>query len=165
MAENNTQQTQPTEGDQNEAPKATETVSKEEYEKLLAQSRKWEQRSKDNAAKAKKYDELAAQSMTDAEKLDAASKRADEAEAKLAQYEAETQRAKDAADVSAETGVPANLLTATGKEAMKAQAESILSFAKGQPSAPIFKSDGSKPGAQKKTPQDSFADFFSQISN
>ena len=29
-----------------------ETVSKAEYDKLLAQSRKWEQRSKDNAAKA-----------------------------------------------------------------------------------------------------------------
>ena len=72
----------------------------DERDKAVAESRKWEGRSKSNSEKAKKYDELAAQSMNDAERADAEKARADEAEAKLAQYEADAQFAKDAAEVS-----------------------------------------------------------------
>lgn len=118
----------------------------DERDKAIEQSRKWEGRSKSNADKAKRYDELAAQSMTDAEKLDAASKRAEEAESKLAAYEAEAKRAKDAAEVSEKTGVPASLLTAEDKESMEKQAEAIKAYASGQPSAHVFKGDGRKPG-------------------
>lgn len=157
-------QTEPTQTEPHGAGQAADTVSREEYEKLLAQSRKWEERSKANADKAKRYDELAAQSMTDAEKLDAAVKRAEDAESRLAAYEAEAQRAKDAAEVSEETGVPASLLTEADRKAMEQQAASILAFAQGQPSAPVFKGDGTKPGEPKRTPQDSFADFFNSIS-
>lgn len=123
-----------------------------ERDKAVEQSRKWEGRSKSNADKAKKYDELAAQSMTDAEKLEAASKRADDAESKLAAYEAEAKRAKDAAEVSEATGVPASLLTETDRKAMEQQAEAIKAYASGQPSAPVFKGDGKKP--DKKAPDD-----------
>ncbi|OUN47321.1 hypothetical protein B5G20_04975 [Collinsella sp. An7] len=132
----------------------------DERDKAIEQSRKWEGRSKSNADKAKRYDELAAQSMTDAEKLDAASKRAEEAEAKLAAYEAEAKRAKDAAEVSEATGVPASLLTETDRKAMEAQAASILAFAQGQPSAPIFKGDGKRPGPAPKDKKDIFFDFI-----
>lgn len=137
----------------------------DERDKAVAESRKWEGRSKSNSEKAKKYDELAAQSMTDAEKLDAASKRAEEAESKLAAYETEAKRAKDAAEVSEATGVPASLLTETDRKAMEAQAASILAFAQGQPIAPVFRGDGTKPGEPKRTPQDAFAEFFNQISS
>ena len=41
-------------------PTGGETVSKADYDKLLAQSRKWEKQSKANAEKAKAYDELKA---------------------------------------------------------------------------------------------------------
>lgn len=132
----------------------------DERDKAIEQSRKWEGRSKSNADKAKRYDELAAQSMTDAEKLDAASKRAEEAESKLAAYEAEAKRAKDAAEVSLATGVPASLLTETDRKAMEAQAASILAFAQGQPSAPVFKGDGKRPGPAPKDKKDIFFDFI-----
>lgn len=166
MAEENISPTTSGEG----SPTVEELMSQvkaltDERDKAVEQSRKWEGRSKSNADKAKKYDELAAQSMTDAEKLDAAFKRAEEAESRLAAYEAEAKRAKDAAEVSEATGVPASLLTETDRKAMEAQAASILAFAQGQPSAPVFRGDGTKPGAPKRTPQDSFADFFNQISN
>ena len=124
----------------------------DERDKAIEQSRKWEGRSKSNADKAKRYDELAAQSMTDAEKLDAASKRAEEAESKLAAYEAEAKRAKDAAEVSEATGVPASLLTETDRKAMERQAEAIKAFASGQPSAQVFRQDGRKP--ERKAPDD-----------
>lgn len=132
----------------------------DERDKAIEQSRKWEGRSKSNADKAKRYDELAAQSMTDAEKLDAASKRAEEAESKLAAYEAEAKRAKDAAEVSEATGVPASLLTETDRKAMEAQAASILAFAQGQPIAPVFKGDGKRPGPAPKDKKDIFFDFI-----
>lgn len=132
----------------------------DERDKAIEQSRKWEGRSKSNADKAKRYDELAAQSMTDAEKLDAASKRAEEAESKLAAYEAEAKRAKDAAEVSEATGVPASLLTETDRKAMEAQSASILAFAQGQPIAPVFKGDGKRPGPAPKDKKDIFFDFI-----
>lgn len=123
-----------------------------ERDKAVEQSRKWEGRSKSNSEKAKKYDELAAQSMNDAERADAEKARADEAEAKLAQYEADAQRAKDAAEVSEATGIPVSLITETDRKAMERQAEAIKAFASGQPSAQVFRQDGRKPG--KRAPDD-----------
>lgn len=123
-----------------------------ERDKAVEQSRKWEGRSKSNSEKAKKYDELAAQSMTDAERLEAASKKAEEAEAKLAAYEAEAQRAKDVAEISEKTGIPAHLIVGTDRKAMERHAEDIKAFASGQPTAQVFRQDGKKPG--KKAPDD-----------
>lgn len=156
MAEETTTTTEG-EGAQAAQPSVDELMAQvkaltDERDKAVAESRKWEGRSKSNSEKARKYDELAAQSMTDAEKLDAASKRAEEAESKLAAYEAEAKRAKDAAEVSEKTGVPASLLTAEDKESMEKQAEAIKAYASGQPSAHVFKGDGKKPG--KSAPDD-----------
>ena len=120
----------------------------DERDKAVAESRKWEGRSKSNSEKAKKYDELAAKSMTDAERAEAAVKRAEDAESKLAAYEAEAKRSEDAAEVSEKTGVPAFLLTAADKESMEKQAEAIKAFASGNQGAPVFKNDGKKPGKQ-----------------
>ena len=124
----------------------------EERDKAVSESRKWEGRSKSNSEKAKKYDELAAQSMTDAEKAEAAVKRAEDAEKKLADYQAEAKRVKDAAEVSEKYGVPASLLTERDRDAMERQAEAIKAYASGQPSAQVFKGDGKRPIRQ--TPDD-----------
>lgn len=137
------------------APNGAEPEEKDwkaEYEKLLKHSRTWEDKAKRLADKAKKYDELAAQSMTDAEKAEAAVKRAEDAEKKLADYQAEAKRAKDAAEVSEKYGVPASLLTERDRDAMERQAEAIKAYASGQPSAQVFKGDGKRPTRQ--TPDD-----------
>ena len=135
----------------------------DERDKAVAESRKWEGRSKSNSEKAKKYDELAAQSMTDAEKLEAASKKAEEAEAKLAAYEAEAQRAKDAAEVSEKYGVPASLLTERDRSAMELQAQAIKAFATNQPTAHVFSQDGTKPGPAPKSKEEQFAELFAPL--
>lgn len=134
-----------------------------ELEEARKQSRKWEERSKGNAEKAKRYDELAAQSMTDAERIEAEAKRADAAERKLAEYESEAQRAKDAAEVSEAYGIPASLITEADRKAMELQAQAIKAFAEGQPSAQVFKADGAKTGGSPNTPQQAFHEFFQSI--
>lgn len=135
----------------------------EERDKAVEQSRKWETRSKSNSDKAKAYDELAAQSMTDAERIEAEKARADDAEKRLAEYEAEAQRAKDASEVSEKYGVPASLLTERDRKAMELQAQAIKAYAEGQPNSQVFASDGRRPGAAPKTPQQAFHEFMSQL--
>ncbi|TDQ01253.1 hypothetical protein [Labedaea rhizosphaerae] len=65
--------------DPGKAKEAAEPDYKALYEKTLAESRKWESRSKDNASKAKKWDEAEAANRTEAEK---AAARAEQAEAR-----------------------------------------------------------------------------------
>lgn len=62
--------------------------------------------------------------------------------------------------VSKETGVPAELLTATTEEDCKAQAEAIKAFAK--PSYPSVRDAGELQGNQKSSPAQQFADWFTQ---
>ena len=94
----------------NEPQQEPEKDWKAEYEKALAQSRKWEQRSKANADAAKKLAELEDSTKTDAEKLADATKRAEEAEAKVKEYEAKAERAGIVSEVAAAKGVDADLL-------------------------------------------------------
>ena len=127
-----------------------ETVSKAEYDKLLAQSRKWEQRSKDNAAKAKELDELKAATQTDAEKLADATKRAEAAEAKVKEYEAKAERAAIVAEVAEEKGVDADWLSRMAgatREEVEANADYIASKLAGKPIYPSVTDNG-----QRKTP-------------
>lgn len=134
-----------------------------EHDKAVAESRKWEKRSKSNAEKARAYDELAAKSMTDAERAEAALKEATEAKAELERFQSEAQRARDAAEIAETYGIPASLLTEHDREAMEAQAKSILAFAQNQPSAPVFKADGKQPGQPKQTPVEGLAAWLRQI--
>mgnify|MGYP005799120359 CR=1 FL=1 len=135
----------------------------DERDKAVAESRKWEGRSKSNSEKARKYDELAAQSMNDAERADAEKARADKAEAKLAQYEADAQFAKDAAEVSEKYGVPASLLTERDRSAMELQAQAIKAFATNQPTARVFSQDGTKPGPAPKSKEQQLAELFAPL--
>lgn len=134
-----------------------------ERDKAVAESRKWEKRSKSNAEKARAYDELAAKSMTDAERAEAALKEATEAKAELEQFRAEAERARDAAEIAETYGIPASLITEREREAMEAQAKSILAFAQNQPTAPVFKADGKQPGQAKQTPVEGLAAWLRQI--
>ena len=82
-----------------------------------AEARKWEARAKANRDAAQELEAIKAAQMSESEKLQ---KRAEDAEAKLQQYEQERQRATDAAEVAAETGVPASMLSVcTTREQME----------------------------------------------
>ena len=148
MAENE-QVAQPTEQTETEAAQPTpaepERDWKAEYEKVLAQSRKWEQRSKDNAAKAKELDELKAATQTDAEKLADAVKRAESAESKLAELERERERAAIVAEVAAAKGVDAEWLgrmVGDDRKAIEANADYIATKLSGAPIYPSVPDNG-----------------------
>lgn len=129
-------------------------VSREDYERLLSQSRRWERQSKANAEKAKKFDELAAKSMSDAERAEAAAKRASEAEAELARYRLADDRREWARKVSERTSVPADVLAALDVDSEKAMEEAAgpLRGYFERPAAPVVPTAGvqpSQPGAGK----------------
>ena len=144
-----TQGAQPTEPTGAE-PHGTDTTGEErdwkaEYEKVLAQSRKWEQRSKDNAAKAKELDELKAATQTDAERLADAQKRAEEAEAKVKAYEAKAERAAIVAEVAAAKAVDADWLSrmaGDGREDIEANADWLKARIAGAPIYPSVPDNG-----------------------
>ena len=171
MAENE-QGAQPTEPTGTE-PHGTEPTEPEkdwkaEYEKVLAQSRKWEQRSKDNAAAAKELDEMRKQSMSDADRAESEKARADKAEAKLAEYERERERAAIVAEVAAEKGVDAEWLSRMSgdtREDIEANASYIASKLNGSPIYPSVTDNGQKKAPSKKSAQDQFGDWFATVSN
>lgn len=148
MAENE-QGAQPTEPTGTE-PHGTEPTEPErdwkaEYEKAVAQSRKWEQRSKDNAAAAKELDEMRKQSMSDAERAESEKARADKAEAKLAEYERERERAAIVAEVAAAKGVDAEWLgrmVGDDRKAIEANADYIATKLSGAPIYPSVPDNG-----------------------
>ena len=170
MAEE-TQGAQPTEQAAEQAAQAVpaepERDWKAEYEKALAQSRKWEQRSKDNAAKAKELDELKAATQTDAERLADAQKRAEEAEAKVKAYEAKAERAGIVAEVAAAKGVDADWLSRMAgddRESIEANADWLRARISESPIYPSVADNGQKKAPTKKSTQDQFGDFFAEIS-
>lgn len=143
MAEETTQAVEEVTQDEGTAtePQGTEEKDwKAEYDKLLSQSRKWEERAKKNVAAAKELDEIKAQSMTDAERASAAEKRAEEAEAKVAEFERKAERASLIEEVAAEKGVDAEWLSrmeGNDREAIEGNAEFL---AKKLKDAPIYPS-------------------------
>lgn len=91
------------------------------YEQAIAESRKWESRSKANAEKAKKYDELESANKT-------LENRVASIEAANKALEDEKTRSKLVKAVSKATGVPESIvstLSATDEETMTAQASAI----------------------------------------
>lgn len=131
-------------------PAEPERDWKAEYEKVLAQSRKWEQRSKDNAAAAKRLAELEDASKTDAEKLADATKRAERAEERLAEYERKAERAAIVAEVAAAKGVDAEWLgrmTGDTEAEINANADYIASKLSGAPIYPSVPDNGGSKAA------------------
>jgi membrane protein involved in colicin uptake len=123
------EETDPVESGQEPAEPATD---------WKAEARKWEKRSKENAEKAKAYDELKAQSDTDLkraqEQAAAYKKEVDELNAKS---ELDAIRAK----VAKEAGVPAELVSGDDEDSMRAFAKALAAWGK-PPVAPRT----SKPG-------------------
>ena len=116
---------------------AEDTAQQVDWE---AEARKWkelsrknESRMKENAEKAKLYDEAQEQGKSELQKAQEA---AAKAEARAAAMEAEAMRAK----VAASTGVDADLLSGSSEEELRASAERLLAWRsaqvpKGAPSA------------------------------
>lgn len=114
-------------------PQGAEVDWEAKYKELQAQSRKWEERAKANKEKADRWDEYEQQGMTEAEKV---AKRAEAAEAELAQLKADAKRRADAHEVAKKTGVPENLLLhCADREDMESFAEEYAGATK-LPAAP-----------------------------
>lgn len=91
------------------------------YEQAISESRKWENRSKANAEKAKKYDELESAKKSLEERVS-------DIESRNKALEDEKARASLVKKVAATTGVPESIvstLSATDEETMTAQATAI----------------------------------------
>lgn len=119
------QETEPTQGNEGR------TFTQAELDKIV-QSRVYEERKKladydDLKAKADELDQLKEANKTELQK---AQDRAAKAEKDLADLKAAEALRESRAKVSAETGVPSELLTGENEEACKEQAKKILEFAK-----------------------------------
>ena len=108
---------------------------KAKYEQAIAESRKWESRSKANAEKAKAYDEMAESKKTLEERVNAI-------ETANKALEDEKKRSQLVKAVAASTGVSeaiVSTLSATDEESLTAQAKAIAEAYKtpgGAPKAP-----------------------------
>lgn len=125
-----------------------------EYEGLLASSRKWERRAKDNAQKARAYDELSKTAEADAERAEQATRRAEEAEARVAEFERRDRRASLVADVAREAGVDAELLsrmTGETREDVEANAAWLAERSQGLSIYPSVTDNGQQ-GRQQEAP-------------
>jgi hypothetical protein len=110
-----------------------------EAEKWKALARKNEQRAKENADKAKRFDEFEEAQKTEQQKL---TERAERAEQALVAAESARLRAS----IAAKHGVPEALLTGSTEEALEEAAVALLAFKGTQPSTPSSDGQG-KQGA------------------
>ena len=100
----------------------TETVDwQAKYEEMRGHARDWEKRAKANQSAADELEQMKAAQMTEQEKANA---RAEKAEAELAALKSEAERIEAARSISAETGVPLDLLMYC------ADSEAMTAFAK-----------------------------------
>ena len=152
MAENNVTTQEPT-----QEPQGTEVDWEARYKEAVEQSRKWESRAKANKEKADLWD---AQQQDGSTVVDALTKRAEEAEAKVAAYEADEQHRADAAEVAGETSVPVSLLLHCKDRAdMEAFAKEFAAETKvpAAPKAP--ESRIAREGGAKTSTADQFAEM------
>lgn len=104
-----------------------------------AMARKWEARSKENADKARAYDELQEQSKTE---LQRAQEQAAAYKRQVDELSAKAERDAARAKVAKETGVPAELVAGDDEESMRAFAEAVAKWGKPS-SAPRTRKPGS----------------------
>lgn len=111
--------------------------------------------------KAAKFDELEEANKTELQK---ATDKAEELQRQLDDIKKADSIRVMRASVAKDSGVPAELLTGQTEEECKAQAKSILDFAK--PNAyPIVKDGGEARFTGKRTTRDQFAEWFNNIDN
>ena len=109
-------------------------------------------------AKADKYDEAQENAKSELQK---ATEAAQSYQAKFEELQKRDEIRSVREKVSAETGVPTNLLTSDTEEACKAQAEAILAFSK-PASYPNVKDGGEVNHTMAGTSEKAFADWFHQ---
>lgn len=102
------------------------------YKEALGHSRDWEKKAKANKAAADELEKLKESQMSETEK---AAKRTQELEAQVAAYKAKEQQADWKAQVSAETGVPADVIEGDSLEAMQSHAKRIHELLNPKPKA------------------------------
>ena len=160
MAEENVTTQQAT----NEEPQGAEEVDWEaKYKEAVAQSRKWEERAKANKQKADKWDAYEQEGMSEAERL---AKRAESAEAELAQLKADAQRRSDAKEVSKASGVPEQLLSfLPDRDAMEAFAKEYATETHVPAGAPAPESRVNRGGGGTVSTADQFAEMASAFFN
>jgi hypothetical protein len=130
-----------------EAPKephGTEGVTTEDYEKLLANSRKWEKRAKENAKAAEELEKLRRDKMSDLERLQL---ERDEAVQRATQLMAEREHAEMIKEAEEQTGMSAaalSVISAASLEELVERANVIKESFK-QTSLPQIAQEGKRP--------------------
>ncbi|PLS30095.1 heavy metal transporter [Bifidobacterium margollesii] len=100
------------------------------YRETLAHSREWEKRAKDNKAAAAELEKLKESTLSESERT---AKHIRELETENAAMKTERQHAEWAAQVSKDTGVPADLLHGDSLEAMGEYAKALDQWAHPKP--------------------------------
>lgn len=117
--------------------KALYEAEKEAKEKAIAESRKWEGRSKANKAASAKAEKTAEERIADLE-------------SKLSEKERAEELAKLKAKVAQKKGVDADLLVGETEEEMEAWADKLLKAFKTKPAATVDKPGTFAPGSAPK---------------
>ena len=111
--------------------------------------------------KATKFDEAEEASKSELQK---ATERAEKLESELNGYKKAEELRTIREKVSAETGVPSNILTAETEEACQEQAKAILAF-KSEVAYPMLKDGGEVQGSPKGTTREQFAEWMNKQLN
>lgn len=129
-----------------EAPQAEEAPQETDYkaeaERLKAEARKWETRSKENAKAAQRLAELEESQKTDMQR---AVERAEAAEKRLLEFETREQVGAWKAEIAASTGVPADALRGSTREELAAHAEALVPLLNASQRGPYVASPGNIP--------------------
>ena len=128
------------------------------YKEALGHSRDWEKKAKANKAAADELEKLKESQMSETEK---AAKRTQELEAQVAAYKAKEQQADWKAQVSAETGVPADVIEGDSLEAMQSHAKRIHELLNPKPKAPAVHGADRQPSG--KGPNESMVNYLRNL--
>lgn len=139
-----------------------ELQSTEETTDWKAESRKWEARAKKNSAAAEELEKLKLAQMSEQEQLKA---RAEKAEARIAELEAEALRKATAQRLSAEKHIPIDLLLFCATEEDMERFAETYSAQPQTPSAPSAPASRIQRGEGKRSHEDIFAQFFDEQLN
>ena len=150
---------------ENEAPQGATPVEGETQTREIdwkAESRKWEARAKENLTAAKANEDAAKRLAEIEESQKTEAQKAQDALTKAQQELADERSARLRAEVAADKGIPAHLLTGGTKEELEKSADDLLAF-KGdpQPQKLIVPNEGNSPVVTKTTAE-LFADAFNQ---
>ena len=128
------------------------------YKEALGHSRDWEKKAKANKAAADELEKLKESQMSETEK---AAKRTQELEAQVAAYKAKEQQAEWKTQVSAKTGVPADVIEGDSLEAMQSHAKRIHELLNPKPKAPAVHGADRQPSG--KGPNESMVNYLRNL--